>query len=401
MEEHVLHDVLHVVFKNLDYKDLYNASLVNSYWKQVAKEENYRRGIVCNTLLKDHDSVLYNAEWEERYFQYLLKMSSFNVFVTNLNYRGPPIIRCYCQYYNLPCCSVMLQQLCSSDILRYADTVTFPDSHKTQFNTITFRTIFDTDFVYCPELRQMSGPDFELPSGLRVIIERYFDRDGPMKSCMILISDLDSTHIIKNIFEHIKRWFPNGEISVWCGMIIEIKVCKNLACKNAAEIILIFISSRSLKTWVTSWPVENETREIIVAKLEEFKARIELKKHSIALIYKSRGFISYGHILQIEFERIFGVMPYIYLYGPGLFVAEDLQGVTILIFLVALKLSFSLIVSLKKMGAPVSTIQAKPQISWKTKFAILNIPDTIDQEPSSFKFFFLCYSVYVTQLRKS
>ncbi|KAI4482916.1 hypothetical protein M0802_013608 [Mischocyttarus mexicanus] len=299
----------------------------DNYWSQVARQENYRRGIVSNILYNENISVIFSVNWKKEYFKYLLKMSSFNVFVVSANYEGPPISSCYCNYQKPSYCSLIFQIYFSYNLMLFAESVSFPDSHKIQLNTFTFQKLRGEEFVYCPELRTMSGPDFQLPLEMRPMISRYFDKNKPMKTCMILISDLSSANIAKNILEDLKEWFPQSEISVWSGIIVNILTCKNLTCKSTTDIILIFISNRDLKTWVTTWPAKNDTREIFVARLLEFKQRIEFKKHSLALIYKTGHFFPDDPDLKTEFQKVFVKIPCIFFHGPALLAAENIQGV--------------------------------------------------------------------------
>ncbi|KAI4503919.1 hypothetical protein M0802_001322 [Mischocyttarus mexicanus] len=327
MEEYVLFDVLHLVFKYLNYKDLYNSSLVSRYWSQVAIEENYSRGIVTTILYKNNINVTSFVSWEEEHFKYLIKMSGFNIFIVNLNNKGPPRSSCYCNYHKPTCCSLMLRVRCSDETTNFAVSVTFPNSHKIQFNTITFIKIHDQDVVYSPELCSISGSVFIPPPEMKHMIKRYFDQNSPMKSCMIIISEMCSIDIIKNIFFTLKNWFPHSEVFTWGGIVKKISICQNSACKRLIDCTLIFISNKNLKIWVTTWSAQNETEEIIETKLQEFKQRIELKKYSLFLIYRSFDFFADSSILETLFQKVFPKMPYIYFYGSALLAQENLQDI--------------------------------------------------------------------------
>ncbi|KAI4491275.1 hypothetical protein M0802_010208 [Mischocyttarus mexicanus] len=326
MEEYVLYDALHLVFKYLNYNDLYNASMVNRYWAVVAREENYTRGIVCDILYKNNMSFISRVNWEKEYFQYLLKMSSFRVFLVCKNFLMPLMNSCYCKYQKNTCCSLILHIYCPKTSEAFAVSVIFPDSHKIQINAITFLKIPDSELVFCPELRFILGPVLDPPLVMELNIKRYFDKNSPMKSCMILLCDMSSSYLLKNILQKLNKWFPNSKIFIWGCLVTRILSCKNLMCKAVTECVLIFVSNRNLKTWMMSWSALNETEKIIETKLQEFKQKIELKKYSLALIYKSGILLPDSAIFEILFQKVFPEMPYIYLYGPALLAGEDLQG---------------------------------------------------------------------------
>ncbi|KAI4498970.1 hypothetical protein M0802_005836 [Mischocyttarus mexicanus] len=287
----LFYEVLRCVIKYLTQTEIYSVSLIDSYWKNIAMEESFRRGPMCLKLISNNDIA-----WP-------------------------------CQYLPRNCTSIIMEVFKPLNYKALLFNLSFPCSRKIQVNTFTFVNVPNSSLIICPELHYASGPSFEPPSDMENILKRYFDKKNRMKSCMILICDLEHSYLLVDFIGTLSTWFPKSRISYWGGITKKIFYCKNSACMAVTSGILIFISNKNLKTWCTGWPAQHKSTDIVEQRLMALKRDIELKTYSMAFIYIAG--IRYYDDLFLEcdlFEKYFPNVPYVYLNGPGAFGGNKLKA---------------------------------------------------------------------------
>ncbi|XP_014608665.1 PREDICTED: uncharacterized protein LOC106789187 [Polistes canadensis] len=242
--------------------------------------------------------------------QYLKTTPRLQIIFTNDKYVKAFSDECHCNMLPSTCyllqieCDFPLGNLEKENILM---SLVFPMISKLKIETYTFIL---KGGLFCQEIRFNCSPNVGEVKYFKAKIEPYFINDSPMQKCMIVFCRDFSIYYVLELFQALSSWFPENEIPVWGGFIDMLTVCQccfnTNFCKIEAEMVLMFISSPDMKVWTLTLDETCKSKITIINKLTTFKKEVELKLHSVALMYVSSRRIENLYMLETNsFKEIF------------------------------------------------------------------------------------------------
>ncbi|KAI4492654.1 hypothetical protein M0804_002445 [Polistes exclamans] len=316
-------DVIHIIFKYLNYYDLSSASQVCRSWSDVANHEKRTRGPSC--FIRRAKDMKYITSSGNNFSKKLIdcvriKPSiSINFSVGNESF---------------------ISQGCHTGYLPYDCDLVSLNSYGTVINNE--ETQDDNDNIVCmlfPEVPNINVSMYtfnvynwkrtkELYSNkFKTMFQASNNEDCRKTKCMILLCDWNGRGIALNIMKALKNGLCNSKASIWGGIAKNLIVCATendkRTCKKTSNCVAITIIGTKMKTWTILLDEKCDTKKLVEDKLKAFKESVQLKRHSIGFMFACclRGLNMYEepNVESTIFKELFPKVPLVGCFGNGEF----------------------------------------------------------------------------------
>ncbi|KAI4499043.1 hypothetical protein M0802_005909 [Mischocyttarus mexicanus] len=322
METTLNKEILTFVFKYLKNDDLKNASKVCRLWWETAVVELKLRGPMFVVRTDKH-----NVKSDES----LITDSCLQVIFDNIEYDENFVDTCLCSFFEPGSYLVNLSNSdwSGQDHINIFTSLTFPETETTKIRSYTFISDVNNKELFWRELNFHCGIDIGRVKFLKDHMQSYFVDSKPC--FMILLSPESSLTEFMNLILVLLEWYSESTIPIWGGIVDKMSVChsgfQNKSCKVATQYMLIFIDNQNLKIWTHILNETDDTEEKIEKSLISLKNNLQLKLHSIALMFTS--FYRVKSFYQIEssiFKKVFPNLDLYHLFGEAGFVAQGIRN---------------------------------------------------------------------------
>ncbi|XP_043482706.1 F-box only protein 22-like isoform X1 [Leptopilina heterotoma] len=319
------YDVLRIIFKFLNGKDLSAAAMVCRCWRDAAISELKTRGseYLCKSLEKNNDSC--DNYLDNRVVRNLrIKPMLGLIFTGDVENRIFDSVKegsatdCYCSQLPTSCETVMLRtcETISSDLVlgkNDAVCVFFPTIPKVKVNT------FSLD----------DSSNLEKEKVLDWIHSCSEFGSNEKSKCIMVFSDCDGyKHAIK-MLRTIKCKYPKQKLSLIGGIVKDIIYCKRTSeekfCKKSSTVTVVTLSGPGIHTWSAIIPKKCYGEEEIEEKLKILRENVQLKKFTMGFIFSCVARLENKKMEMRVFKKIFPEIPIAGGFGDGEFGENTIQ----------------------------------------------------------------------------
>ncbi|KAJ8669349.1 hypothetical protein QAD02_000608 [Eretmocerus hayati] len=315
------YDVLRIIFQYLGARDLLTAAKTCRSWRIAARNEaDTRRSpeFIFQKFAVDGEPPLPEEYKSERVGRDLRIKPSFGFAVTKVQEEGEWSPRgCYCSGLPSQCNTIILggyemvvnDSKISKD-LGMATCLFFPEiaklSHKLfTVDSHTFKGAADVD------MREYS----------KKILKQLLPSKNEKSKCIIMLTNQDGYCFTRHLMDGLQKSYKPGTISLWGGVCVDLKVCKaspsSRTCSQNVRCCAITIASPTLQSWSVVLKRSCRTEAQIEEKLETFRNKIQLKKHSLGLMFACCERIDKKDLEIRIFKKLFPNVQLIGLHGDG------------------------------------------------------------------------------------
>lgn len=319
-------DELSIIFKFLNGFDLHNASLVCSFWSEIAKEENKRRGYPCEVKTEFNSCI---DNWDTLKTQLIdccQVKPSLHILFCGFGKTKQILKGCYCQYLPSNCISISLEHFFTWITDNSISSIFFPEIPNLQISTITFNKHPWNKGIYCEELKCLFDDSFSNADRLKTIFEPIINDDFPTSGCIVFIYEIANNCILK-LAQSLEKWFPNKKTSILGIGTDKLSICNSVynshICQHTVDCTAILLNGTDMQSWILILENDSHNDE----RMEEFKGKINLKKHAIG--FSASGYnSSYYFECQQEnlFNKYFPNVPIFQIYGDEAIARNDFKG---------------------------------------------------------------------------
>ncbi|KAI4503410.1 hypothetical protein M0802_001632 [Mischocyttarus mexicanus] len=198
----------------------------------------------------------------------------------------------------------------------------FPKVNNIKTSIVTFIQHIQFGKIYCEEVKTWFDGTLSNSAPVKSIFEPFFNRNRLKTSCLIIFC-ISNNSIVKCLEVALKSWFPNSNISVWGGKILNISACFHChnkhKCRRVPDCAAILITGTRMETYSILIDNINNTRLDIENKLKILKENVKLKKNSIGFMFSSKVPIESYELQSNIFKQFFPNMTLITYFGSEVF----------------------------------------------------------------------------------
>lgn len=328
---YLTYDVLRIIFRSLDGKDLSMAAMVCRTWMEAANHEKRTRGPVC--------CMKYNHRWcsdvtgkfiQNRFISSALRVKpALSLFITGLpcqvqNDDEP--LGCYCGFLPSSCTSiklntagVVLNNFEVEDQLSRLLCMFLPDIPGLKMKTFVMtyghsvnRDIFLTAQKHTKELQEFFQTDA---------------KSSKESNCFLLFSDRHGRDVAIKILNSLKASFPGDSLSVWGGVASQslTACCSDNPERHIRQYVRCvgIALAGPILTWSIIVDKTHKTKEQVEQRLKLLRNRVRLERHSLGFMFAccARGKALYDerHVESRIFKSLFPDVPLFGCFGDGEF----------------------------------------------------------------------------------
>ncbi|XP_017879106.1 F-box only protein 22-like [Ceratina calcarata] len=269
------YDVLRIIFKYLNPKELSNASLVCRTWQEVANDEERSRGPVCieGNLLREEDEFI-NEISDNLWIK--PKLGLF--FKSSAGCRMKAHCKdCYCKFFPRDCDVVTLGT--NSIIFENKE---IEEIHEDNVACTFLPKIPNVSIKVIPVFKHSHTSDEQLVEQLRVLVNSFHNI-----KCALLFWSYRCRRRM-NRFTSLLTAREEIMVPICGGMVFDVRICnRNInRCLEFANCVAITFTGP-----VNAWSVviREDTKEQVEQELTSFKNSISLKRHSLAFMSACNG----------------------------------------------------------------------------------------------------------------
>lgn len=332
--ESLTYDVLRIIFKYLNAIDLSNVSMVCRSWLEAANNEKRIRGPVC--LMEDFEDLSENSRCNIECVK--------RKIIKNLSIR--PLLGLF---FTVPNSCNLPSDTVSQEVMLERSEKCHCKTLPWDYDTITLGTlgvvlneqqiednVRNIACAFLPRIPRTTVKTFIFEK--KSSVQRYSDelrgffRDFPnndataSRSLLLFCNDTAHCMAIK-IVDSIKRSYPGKALSVWGGVARELSVCsvrngkRNFCGKFALCVAVALIGD--VQTWSVIIDSRCRRKDQVETKLRSFKDHVQLRKHSVGLMFSccARGESMFDefNVESSIFKKLFSDVPLVGCFGDGEF----------------------------------------------------------------------------------
>ncbi|XP_012286200.1 uncharacterized protein LOC105702862 [Orussus abietinus] len=313
-ERCLIYDVLRIIMKYLNIRDLKNAGYVSRVWQKAAlDEEKARLWPDVFMIHLDEDPSKKDDTLHRKCINNLWIKPVMGLLFHNLN--KTERIRWNCTSNHNDCICKHLPHDCDTIIVNtygvVCDETEIEDTDDTRISCFFLPKVPNVEitsysFSYSSENRERYKNKKDLQAFM----------NSPDAKCIILLALPTSLSFIKNTLKSITRRYGLRRIPMCGGICPGLYLCKEFSRKKSCSAPLSWIAIRISGADVDSWSViikHETTKKMIEEKLKIFRANIKLRKYSVGLKFSCllRGTRIFNHkdVESKLFRKVFPDVP--------------------------------------------------------------------------------------------
>ncbi|XP_015591652.1 F-box only protein 22 [Cephus cinctus] len=329
-ERWMSYDVLRIIFRHLNGKDLTSAAMVCRLWQGAASDEKKTRlwpdcFMVHISKLEEKGKTLGLSIVKHINIQPIVGLV-FGVSTINsrivcesriMSKKGPG---CYCSYLPTQCKSIIFGDhgMIANQIEAECDNDAVSCLFLPKVPNVKIKTFTLTSHAVSHNFKQFA-------KNRKRPFSQQFDKD--MKAVIIFSNDAGSGIISRMLqfFVSERSKTSKEPLSVWGGIATELAICnrKDNKCLVNVSLAGISFSGSDISTWSIVIDDQQRTKEQIEAKLSQLKDCIKLRKYTIGFMLAcyQRGvrLHSERNVESSIFKKLFPNIPLVGTFGSGEF----------------------------------------------------------------------------------
>ncbi|XP_011686686.1 PREDICTED: F-box only protein 22-like [Wasmannia auropunctata] len=317
---YLTYDILRILFKYLDARDLASSAMVCRSWQEAANNEKLTRGPCCfiQHYKTRHDFLSHVKNIR-------IKPSAGFFFIPentprNVEERIEALLPKYCEAVMLYSRGVIMDKEMEYHPfpnMACAFLPEIPNVRVKSFN-VTTHALIDTTVEY---------------QEIISIINKTSTSNHETSTCLMLFCNYIGHITAKRWASVIQKSTKNKVVSVWGGVLQDIYAQRAHTGKGQKKprpterthkpCCFAVLITGAMQTWSMILERKYNTKERVEARLKLFKDQVKLKKHSIGFMFvcKARGTEMYdeSNVESTIFKRIFPKVPLVGCFGYGEF----------------------------------------------------------------------------------
>ncbi|XP_003700790.2 F-box only protein 22-like [Megachile rotundata] len=326
--QYLIYDVLRLIFKYLNARELSNASMVCRSWSEAANNEKHTRGPMCliesTTVPEDAD---YRKDIKIEIIKKLrIKPSLGLLFIPEVFIPCFTNTDCYCKALPSNCSTITLvthgiimDDKEFEEDLEHFIGVFLPDLPNLRIKPISFtdNVIYDIDWLSESQRRDIKKIKsvFNTPAKGRGI-----------SKCLLLFCNWRGRRTALKVAYALRKCYKSNELPVWGGVAKYGNIC-NAKDSKSITFEVSFCTAIPLvgpfDTWSLIIDKTHNTKERVEQRMKLFRNRICLKRHSIGLMFaccaRGKNMFQESNVESSIFKKLFPTVPLAGCFGDGEF----------------------------------------------------------------------------------
>lgn len=327
-DRYLTYDVLRIIFRSLDAKDLATAAMVCRNWLEAANHEKRTRGPVCCIEYSSRPRFSVNRNLKQFIMRELRVKPALSFFITGLSCDAEDDdepLGCYCGSLPSMCTSIelntagiVLNDLETENQQGHLLCMFLPDipglTIKTFVMTYDYpirRDIYRTVERHTKELRELFKAN---------------TKNRKDSNCFLLFCDGLGRKLAIRILNSLKKRYPGDTLSVWGGVASQtLTACYfDNAKRHIRHVRYVGIAlTGPILTWSIIVDESYKTKEQVEQRLKLLRNRVRLKRHSVGFMFAccARGKSLYDErdVESTIFKSLFPDVPLFGCFGDGEF----------------------------------------------------------------------------------